>query len=40
MLTRYSGQANYGLAKAGVIGLSKVIAKVSHCAHPLPVDHH
>lgn len=23
-----SGQANYGLAKAGIVGLSKVIAKV------------
>lgn len=29
----YSGQANYGLAKAGVVGLSKVIAKVRDSAH-------
>jgi len=34
MLIGRSGQANYGLAKAGVVGLSKVIAKVDHCNPP------
>lgn len=35
-----SGQANYGLAKAGVVGLTKVIAKVRPYLFPSPPPIH